>query len=115
MTVLQSRMLPPAAILAGMILAVLMLFVPVRADFSDDTMLNLRTFDRQRSLLPTEVDCGPAPENVLDPQGGGTIYDLTRDDACHRAGYRRFWLAIATGAVFVGAGLVGFVATEWQE
>lgn len=115
MTVLQARVLPAAAILAGMVIAVLMLFVPVKADFTDDTLLNLRSFDRQRSLLPTEVDCGSAPANVLEPDGGGSIYDLARDDACHRVGYRRFWLAIATGAVFVGAGVVGYVGAGGLE
>lgn len=102
------------AIFAGLILAVLMLLVPVSASFSDDIILNLRSFDRQRSILPTDVDCGPAPANVLAPDGASTLYDIARDNACHRVGYRRFWLAIATGAMFISGGLVGLAAAGRQ-
>ena len=115
MTSVQLRVLPVVAMFAGLVVAALMLLVPVKATFSDDTLLNLRSFDRQQSILPTEVDCGPAPANVLEPDGGGSIYDIARDDACHRVGYRRFWLAIAAGATLLSGGLVGFVALGRDE
>ena len=115
MTPLQARMLPVVAILAGLVVAVLMLFVPVTVNFSEDALLNLQSFDRQRSILPTEVNCGPAPSNVIEPEGGGSIYEIARDGACHRAGYRRFWLAIAAGTMFVSGGMVGYFALGRDE
>lgn len=114
MTVPRSRVLSLVSIVGGLVVAVLLLVVPVKADFSDDVILNLRSFDRQPSLVTTEVDCGPAPTNVLEPGGGGSIYDIARDDACHRVGYRRFWVAIASGATLVSGGLVGLVAAGRQ-
>lgn len=107
-------MLPYAAMFGGLVIAVLMLFIPVRASFGDDPVLRFQGFDRQRSFLPTEVDCGPAPANVGEPAGTGSIYDIARDDACHRVGYRRFWLAIAVAATFLAGGFVALVAAEQE-
>ncbi len=112
MTVSRARVVAAAVIVTGMVLALLMLFVPVRASFTEDPILRLKAFDRHRTSLATEVDCGPAPSNVGEPAGGGSLYDIARDGACHRAGYRRFWLAIAVGSTFVAGGLVGLVVAE---
>ena len=112
MTLLRSRTLPFAVMLGGVLVAVVMLFLPVRASFGDDPVLRLKAFDRQRSFLPTEVDCGPAPANVGEPAGTGSIYDIARDGACHRVGYRRVWLAVAVAATFLAGGLVTLVAAE---
>ena len=115
MTVPRPRLLSAAAILVGMVVSLLMLFVPVRASFAEDPILRLKAFDRQRTSLATEVDCGPAPSNVGEPSGSGSLYDIARDGACHRAGYRRFWLAIAVGSTFAAGGLVGLVAAEQRR
>ena len=98
-----------------MVIALLLLFVPVRATFAEDPILRLKAFDRQRTSLATEVDCGPAPSNVGEPSGSGSLYEIARDGACHRAGYRRFWLAIAVASTFVTGGLVGLVAAEQRR
>ena len=115
MTVPRPRLLSAAVIVAGMVVSLLMLFVPVRASFGEDPILRLKAFDRQRTSLATEVDCGPAPSNVGEPTGGGSLYEIARDGACHRVGYRRFWLAVAVGATFVACGLVALVATEQRR
>ncbi len=115
MTVPRPRLLSAAVIAAGMAIALLMLFVPVRASFGDDPILRLKAFDRQRTSLATEVDCGPAPSNVGEPSGTGSLYDIARDGACHRAGYRRFWLAVAVASTFMAGGLVGLVAIEQRR
>lgn len=112
MTLPRPRVLSAAVMAAGMAVALLMLFVPVRASFADDPILRLKAFDRQRASLATEVDCGPAPSNVGEPQGTGSLYDIARDGACHRVGYRRFWSAIAVASTFVVGGLVALVASE---
>jgi hypothetical protein len=112
MTLPGPRVLSAAVMAVGMAVGLLMLFVPVRASFGDDPILRLKAFDRQRTSLATEVDCGPAPSNVGEPQGTGSLYDIARDGACHRVGYRRFWLAIAVASTFVAGGMVALVASE---
>ncbi len=112
MTLPRPRVMCAGVMVAGMVVSLLMLFVPVRASFGDDPVLRLKAFDRQRTSLATEVDCGPAPSNVGEPSGSGSLYDIARDGACHRVGYRRFWLAVAVASTFMAAGLVGLVAAE---
>ncbi len=112
MTLARPRVVSAGVMLVGMVVGLLMLFVPVRASFADDPILRLKAFDRQRASLSTEVDCGPAPSNVGEPQGTGSLYDMARDGACHRVGYRRFWLALAVASTFVAGGLVALVASE---
>jgi hypothetical protein len=111
--------LPVAAIVVGVVLAVGLLFVPVRASFGDDPVLRLQGFDRQRSFLATSVSCGAAPSNLVAPEGTRTLYEVARDAACHRAGVRRVWVAAALGSVLVVGGLLGIVATTrrpaWPE
>ncbi len=115
MTVPRPRVLSAAVIMAGMVVALLMLFVPVRASFGEDPILRLKAFDRQRTSLATEVDCGPAPSNVGEPTGSGSLYDMARDGACHRVGYRRFWQAVAVASTFVVGGLVALVMAEQRR
>ena len=111
----RSRVLPLALILGGVVVAVLLLFLPLKASFADDPVLRLTGFDRQGPFEATEVDCGPAPANVGEPIGTGSFYDIARNDACHRVGYRRFWVATATGAMLMAGGLAGLVAMEREE
>ena len=102
--------LPVAAIVAGLVLALALLFVPVRASFGDDPVLRLQGFDRQRSFLATSVSCGAAPSNLVAPEGTRSLYQVARDAACHRAGVRRVWVAAALGSVLVVGGFLGMVA-----
>ena len=106
--------LPVAAIVAGFVLALGLLFLPVRASFGDDPVLRLQGFDRQRSFLATSVSCGAAPSNLVAAEGTRSLYEVARDAACHRAGVRRVWVAAALGAVFVVGGLLGMVAATRQ-
>ncbi len=111
--------LPAAAVVAGIVLALGLLFFPVRASFGDDPVLRLQGFDRQRSFLATSVSCGAAPSNLVAPEGTRTLYEVARDAACHRAGVRRVWVAVALGSVLVVGGFLGMVATTgrpaWPE
>jgi hypothetical protein len=111
--------LPAAAIVFGVVLALALLFVPVRASFGDDPVLRLQGFDRQRSFLATSVSCGAAPSNLVATEGTRSLYDVARDAACHRAGVRRVWIAAALGSVLVAGGLFGMVTTTrrpaWPE
>jgi hypothetical protein len=101
--------LPVVGLVAGVGLALVMLLAPVRASFGDDPVLRLQGFDRQRSFLATSVDCGTAPSLLTAPEGTRTVYEVARDDACHRAGTHRFWVALACGAIVVAASLTGLV------
>ena len=101
--------LPVAAMVAGVVLALGLLFVPVRASFGDDPVLRLQGFDRQRSFLDTSVSCGAAPSNLVAPEGTRTLYEVARDAACHRAGVRRVWVAAALGSLLVIGGFLGVV------
>ena len=97
---------------AGVALMLLLLVTPVRADFGDDPVLRLQGFDQARSFLPTEVSCGSAPANLVAKSGTRSLYDVARDDACHRNGMRRFWMAFAFGALMVAAGFTLKVALD---
>ncbi len=101
--------LPVAGIVAGIVFALALLFVPVRASFGDDPVLRLQGFDRQRSFLATSVSCGSASSNLAAPEGTRTLYEVARDAACHRAGVRRVWLAVAVGSLLVVGRFVGMV------
>jgi hypothetical protein len=110
-----SRVLPLGVVIAGLLGMALLLLVPVRASFGDDPILRLQGFDRQRSFQPTTVGCGAAPSNLVAPVATGTLYDIARNDACHRAGVRRTWIAVATAAAMVVAGLAGIVLVGQRE
>ncbi len=105
MTLLRWRWLPLTIVGAGVALVLLLLITPVHADFGDDPVLRLQGFDQQRSFLPTSVACGSALSNLNVPSGTRNLYDVARDNACHRDGLRRFWLSFAFGGVLVTAGL----------
>jgi hypothetical protein len=100
---LPTGTLALAVVAVGLFLTALLLVAPVRASFGDDPVLRLQGFDRQRSFLSTSVSCGPAPGNLAAPAGARSVYDLARDDACHRASVRRLWVALALGATVVVA------------
>ncbi len=104
-----ANALPVAGIVAGLVLSLALLLVPVRASFGDDPVLRLQGFDRQRSFLATSVSCGSPPSNLSAPEGTRTLYEVARDAACHRAGVRRVWLAGAVGALLVVGSLVAMV------
>ncbi len=104
--------LPAAGIVAGIVFALALLFVPVRASFGDDPVLRLQGFDRQRSFLATSVSCGSAPSNLTAPEGTRTLYEVARDAACHEAGVRRAWVAVAVGALLVVGGFLGMAAVN---
>ncbi len=97
-------------VIVGLAVTTLLLLLPVHVSFGDDPVLRLQGFDRQRSFLATSVSCGPAPSNLTAPEGIRTLYEVARDAACHRAGVRRVWLAVAVGSVLVVGSLLGMVA-----
>lgn len=99
-------------IAAGLVLTAVLLLVPVHASFGEDPVLRLQGFDRQRSFLPTDVSCGLVTSNLAEPAGTRSLYDVARDDACHRNGVRRLWVALASGAVLVAAGLATLTAVR---
>lgn len=111
----RSRWVPLVGLLGGLGLAVVVLLVPVHASFGDDPVLRLQGFDRQRSFLPTTVDCGLPTSNLAAPVGTRSLYDVARDDACHRRGVRRFCVAIAGGAVVAAAGLTAGAAVNRSD
>jgi len=100
---------------AGLGLVLLLLITPVHASFADDPVLRLQGFDQERSFLPTSVGCGSAFANLDAPSGTRTLYDVARDDACHRNGVRRFWLSFAFGGVLVSAGLTVAALARAQD
>lgn len=110
MTPLRLRAAPLCCLAAAVLVVVVMLLVPVRASFGDDAVLRLQGFDRQRSFLPTSVDCGLATSHLASPTGTRPFYDVARDDACHERSVHRVWLAVAAGAVLVAAGLTAAAA-----
>jgi len=99
---------------AGIGIVLLLLVTSVHASFGDDPVLRLQGFDQQRSFLPTSVGCGNAFTNLNRPTGTRTLYDVARDNACHRNGVRRFWLAVACGGVIVSAGLTFAVVARTE-
>jgi hypothetical protein len=105
----------PTALLAGVIVGLavttVLLLVPVHVNFGDDPVLRLQGFDRQRSFLTTSVSCGSAASNLVAAEGTRSLYEVARDDACHRAGMRRVWVALAAGSFLVAGSLLGVVAT----
>ena len=108
----------PTALLGGVIVGLavtaLLLLLPVHVSFGDDPVLRLQGFDRQRSFLATSVSCGSAPSNLTAAEGTRSLYEVARDAACHRAGVRRVWVALAIGSVLVVGSLLGMVATTRQ-
>lgn len=104
MKLLRWRWLPVAVLGAGVALVLVLLVTSVRANFGDDPVLRLQGFDRARSFLPTSVSCGSAITNLAPRSGTRTLYDVARDNACHRNGVRRFWIAFAFGGVMIAAG-----------
>ncbi|HJP66838.1 MAG TPA: hypothetical protein VKA30_11110 [Actinomycetota bacterium] len=110
MTTLRLKGLPLGCLAAAALVVIVTLLLPVHADFGDDAVLRLQGFDRQRSFLPTSVDCGLATSNLASPTGTRPFYDVARDDACHDRSVRRVWMALASGAVLVAAGLTAAAA-----
>jgi len=94
----------------GLIAVLLLLVKPVHADFGDDPLLRLQTFDRAPGALPTDVNCGSVPSS-LRGVSPASIYTIARDNACHDAGYRRLMAAAAAAGVLVVLTGVYLVAT----
>lgn len=92
--------------------ALVVMFLPVDASFADDPLLRLQGFGRQAGPAPTTADCGSALSNLGTPSGGGTLYEVARDRACHEASKRRAAIAFAGGLVLVVIGVAGVVRAE---
>ena len=97
-----------------MAIAIVGFFLPVDASFADDPLLRLQGFGRQAGPAPTTADCGSVLANLGNPSGGGTLYEVARDRACHDVSKRRAALAFATGLVFVVVG-VAVVTTSGAD
>ncbi|MFN2609245.1 MAG: hypothetical protein ABR511_15360 [Acidimicrobiales bacterium] len=115
MTALRERWLLLLAVVGGLLVVGVLVVVPVHARFGDDPMLRLQGFDRQRSFLPTDVSCGSAVSTLDEPIGSRPLYDVARDDACHEAGVRRVWVALAAGAVLAAGGMAGLAAAAARD
>jgi hypothetical protein len=98
--------------LLGIAVALVLMFVPIDADFGDDPLLRLQGFGRQAGPAPTTAECGSAVSNLGTPSGGGTLYTLARDRACHETSKRRAAIAFAAGTILVVLGVAGVVRGE---
>jgi hypothetical protein len=103
-----------AVALLGILVALVLLFVPIEASFADDPLLRLQGFGRQAGPAPTTADCGSPLSNLGTPSGGGTLYEVARDRACHEASKRRAAIAFAGGMVLVVLGVAGVVRGQQQ-
>jgi hypothetical protein len=92
--------------------AVVVMFLPVSASFADDPLLRLQGFGRQAGPAPTTAECGSALSNLGTPSGGGTLYEVARDRACHDVSQRRGAIAFAGGLLLVVLGFVGMVRVD---
>lgn len=96
-------------------MALVLVFIPIDANFADDPLLRLQGFGRQAGPAPTTADCGSPLSNLGTPAGGGTLYQVARDRACHDASKRRAAIAFAAGTVLVVLGVAGVVRDQEQE
>jgi hypothetical protein len=87
--------------------ALVLVFIPIEANFADDPLLRLQGFGRQAGPAPTTTDCGSPLSNLGTPSGGGTLYRVASDRACHEASKRRAAIAFAAGTMLVVLGVAG--------
>lgn len=101
--------------LLGVVAAVALMFVQIDTDFSDDPLLRLQGFGRQAGPAPTTARCGSPLSNLQTPSGGGTLYEVARDRACHEASKRRAAIAFAAGTLLVVLGVAGVVRADQRD
>lgn len=111
----MNRRFGQALALLGVLIAIVVILLPVDAGFGDDPLLRLQGFGRQAGPAPTTAACGSAVSNLGTPAGGGTLYEVARDRACHDASKRQAAIAFAAGLVFVVVGAAGALTGEKPE
>jgi hypothetical protein len=96
----------------GLLAVVVLMLKPVEASFGDDPLLRLQSFDRPLGSVATRVDCGTVTSSLGRRSPAASVYSIARDDACHRAGYRRLVAAVGAASVVVVLTLVLLVASS---
>lgn len=91
----------------GIVVGLVIAFVPVRVQFASDPLLRLRDLDPELSPPAATADCGPPREARRTTARGTSLYELARASACRDAGRRRLAVATAAGAAIVILGLIG--------
>src|SRR5207237_2992384 len=114
LTLSPNRQLCQAVALLGIAVALVLVFIPIEANFADDPLLRLQGFGRQAGPAPTTTDCGSPLSNLGTPSGGGTLYQVASDRACHEASKRRAAIAFAAGTLLVVLGMTGVVGGQRQ-
>lgn len=97
--------------LAGVVLALVLLALPVRAGFVDDPVLRLRDLDPELALPALEVSCGLPLASLRARAEGPAFVEVARADACRSAARLRVAAAVAVGAVLVAG---GFLVGQWR-
>ncbi|MDQ4070291.1 MAG: hypothetical protein M3203_12605 [Actinomycetota bacterium] len=111
----SPRQLSAALAVLGVLGALAVLVLPVRAAFGDDPLLRLQPFSPALERAATEVDCGAAFGNLGRRSDGVSLYGLARDDACREEASRRVATAVAAVAVTGVLGLVSLAGIRAQE
>jgi hypothetical protein len=99
----------------GVVAALAVLVLPVRAAFGDDPLLRFQPFSPGLDQVVTGVDCGGVVGNLGRRSGGVSLYDVARDDACREAASKRAATAVATVAVVGLLAALGLAATRDSE
>jgi hypothetical protein len=99
----------------GLVAAVAILVLPVRAAFGDDPLLRLQPFSPALEQVVTDVNCGGVVDNLGRRSGGLSLYDVARDDACREAASRRAATAVATVALVGLLAALGPAAMRQRE
>ena len=111
----SPRRLGAAFPVLGVLAAVAVLVLPVRAAFGDDPLLRLQPFSPGMDRVATEVDCGAALGNLGRRSDGLSLYGLARDDACREEASRRVATAVAAVAVTGALGLLVLTRSRARE
>lgn len=101
-----------ALAVVGLVAALAILVVPVRAAFGDDPLLALQPFSASLESPVTAVDCGRPLRNFGRHAEGLSLYALASADACRRAASRRAAIAVASGSVIGLFGLIGLAGSR---
>ncbi len=109
------RRLGAAFPVLGVLAAVSVLVLPVRAAFGDDPLLRLQPFSPGMDRVATEVDCGAALGNLGRRSDGLSLYGLARDGACREEASKRVATAVAVVAVVGMLGLLTLAGNRTPE
>jgi len=101
-----------ATAVVGLVAALAILVVPIRAAISDDPLLRLQPFSPSLESPVTDVDCGRPVSNFGRHGEGLSLYELVSADACRHAASRRAAIAVAAGSLIGLLGLFGLAGSR---